>query len=100
MWITGTENRLGRIRLATISIVVPDLKLRQKDPDLTALVRQSASRIETRLGCVAARGKRRAAARRRPFVCGLFILAGVHYVFGVARGRVLSILRASVTPRP
>jgi DNA-binding IclR family transcriptional regulator len=35
---------------ATISIVVPDLKLRQKDPDLTALVRQSASRIETRLG--------------------------------------------------
>jgi DNA-binding IclR family transcriptional regulator len=50
MWITGTENRLGRIRLATISIVVPDLKLRQKDPDLTALVRQSASRIETRLG--------------------------------------------------
>ena len=50
MWITGTENRLGRIRLDPISIVVPDLKLRQKDPDLTALVRQSANRIETRLG--------------------------------------------------
>lgn len=35
---------------ATVSIVVPDVKVRQKNPDLVALVRQSASRIETRLG--------------------------------------------------
>ncbi|MDX8497150.1 IclR family transcriptional regulator [Mesorhizobium sp. VK4C] len=43
------RDNLGACR-ATISIVVPDLKLRQKDPDLTSLVRQSAKRIEERLG--------------------------------------------------
>ena len=35
---------------ATISIVVPDVKLRQKDPDLMSLVRQSARRIQERRG--------------------------------------------------
>lgn len=35
---------------ATISIVVPDVKVKQKDPDLVELVRESAKRIETRLG--------------------------------------------------
>ena len=35
---------------ATISIVVPDVKVRQKDPDLIALVKASARRIESRLG--------------------------------------------------
>lgn len=35
---------------ATISIVVPDAKLKQKDPDLVALVKESARRIESRLG--------------------------------------------------
>src|SRR5699024_9003585 len=35
---------------ATVSIVVPDVKVRQKDPDLVGLVRQSARRIEARLG--------------------------------------------------
>jgi DNA-binding IclR family transcriptional regulator len=35
---------------ATISIVVPDVKVRQKDPDLVALVKESARRIESRLG--------------------------------------------------
>lgn len=35
---------------ATISIVVPDVKLKQKDPDLIALVKTSARRIEARLG--------------------------------------------------
>lgn len=35
---------------ATISIVLPDRKLKQKDPDLIALVKQSARRIESRLG--------------------------------------------------
>lgn len=35
---------------ATISIVVPDVKLKQKDPDLIALVKASARRIESRLG--------------------------------------------------
>lgn len=35
---------------ATISIVVPDRKLEQKDPDLIALVKASARRIESRLG--------------------------------------------------
>ncbi|RJT35056.1 IclR family transcriptional regulator [Mesorhizobium waimense] len=35
---------------ATISIVVPDVKLQQKDPDLIALVKASARRIESRLG--------------------------------------------------
>jgi DNA-binding IclR family transcriptional regulator len=35
---------------ATISIVVPDVKVRQKNPDLIALVKASARRIESRLG--------------------------------------------------
>lgn len=35
---------------ATISIVVPDVKLKQKNPDLIALVKASARRIEARLG--------------------------------------------------
>lgn len=35
---------------ATISIVVPDAKVKQKSPDLVALVRESARRIESRLG--------------------------------------------------
>ena len=35
---------------ATISIVVPDMKVTQKNPDLVALVKESARRIETRLG--------------------------------------------------
>jgi len=35
---------------ATISIVVPEVKVAQKDPDLIALVKQSAHRIEARLG--------------------------------------------------
>ncbi|MFE0016221.1 IclR family transcriptional regulator [Mesorhizobium sp. NPDC059054] len=35
---------------ATVSIVVPDVKIKQKDPDLVALVKESARRIETRLG--------------------------------------------------
>jgi len=35
---------------ATISIVVPDVKVKQKDPDLIALVKASARRIESRLG--------------------------------------------------
>ncbi|MGJ4859449.1 IclR family transcriptional regulator [Labrys sp. KB_33_2] len=40
---------------ATISIVVPDRKLEQKDPDLIALVKASARRIESRLGWQARR---------------------------------------------
>ncbi|PWJ88983.1 IclR family transcriptional regulator [Mesorhizobium loti] len=43
------RDNLGACR-ATISIVVPDLKLKQKNPDLAALVKLSAGRIETRLG--------------------------------------------------
>ncbi len=35
---------------ATVSIVVPDVKVEQKDPDLVALVKESARRIEARLG--------------------------------------------------
>lgn len=35
---------------ATISIVVPDVKVTQKNPDLVALVQESARRIESRLG--------------------------------------------------
>lgn len=35
---------------ATISIVVPDVKVKQKDPDLIKLVKASAHRIESRLG--------------------------------------------------
>ncbi|WP_048645425.1 IclR family transcriptional regulator [Nitratireductor soli] len=35
---------------ATVSIVVPDHKVEQKNPDLKALVQQSARRIEERLG--------------------------------------------------
>jgi DNA-binding IclR family transcriptional regulator len=35
---------------ATISIVVPDIKVKQKNPDLIALVKASARRIESRLG--------------------------------------------------
>lgn len=35
---------------ATISIVVPYVKLKQRDPDLVALVKASAKRIEARLG--------------------------------------------------
>lgn len=35
---------------ATISIVVPDVKLKQKNPDLVALVKASAHRIASRLG--------------------------------------------------
>ncbi|HTV70888.1 MAG TPA: IclR family transcriptional regulator [Rhizobiaceae bacterium] len=41
---------------ATISIVVPDIKLNQKDPDLIALVKASARRIESRLGWLSRRG--------------------------------------------
>lgn len=35
---------------ATMSIVVPEHKVHQKDPDLIALVRDSARRVESRLG--------------------------------------------------
>ncbi|WP_127751830.1 IclR family transcriptional regulator [Devosia sp. 1566] len=35
---------------ATMSIVVPEHKVQQKDPDLIALVRDSARRVESRLG--------------------------------------------------
>jgi DNA-binding IclR family transcriptional regulator len=35
---------------ATMSIVVPEHKVQQKDPDLIALVRESARRVERRLG--------------------------------------------------
>ncbi|MER9596155.1 IclR family transcriptional regulator [Mesorhizobium sp. M0244] len=35
---------------ATISIVVPDVKLKQKNPDLITMVKTSARRIESRLG--------------------------------------------------
>ncbi|WP_354040527.1 IclR family transcriptional regulator [Devosia sp. UYZn731] len=35
---------------ATMSIVVPEPKVRQKDPDLIALVKDSARRVEERLG--------------------------------------------------
>ena len=35
---------------ATMSIVVPEPKVRQKDPDLIALVKDSAKRVEERLG--------------------------------------------------
>jgi DNA-binding IclR family transcriptional regulator len=35
---------------ATMSIVVPETKVQQKDPDLIALVRASARRVESRLG--------------------------------------------------
>jgi DNA-binding IclR family transcriptional regulator len=35
---------------ATMSIVVPEPKVRQKDPDLIALVKDSAKRVESRLG--------------------------------------------------
>ena len=41
---------------ATISIVVPEVKVTQKHPDLIALVRQSARRIEARLGWRGGRG--------------------------------------------
>ncbi|TPM37986.1 IclR family transcriptional regulator [Mesorhizobium sp. B2-3-2] len=40
---------------ATISIVVPDIKLKQKNPDLVDLVKASARRIESRLGWRSAR---------------------------------------------
>lgn len=36
--------------LATISIVVPDIKVNQNEPDLIKLVKDSAKRIESRLG--------------------------------------------------
>ncbi|AUG55362.1 IclR family transcriptional regulator [Thalassospira marina] len=36
--------------LATISIVVPDIKVNQSEPDLVGLVKESAKRIESRLG--------------------------------------------------
>lgn len=53
---------------ATISIVVPDMKVRQKDPDLVALVKESARRIETRLGWRSAfhSGAKATAAERQP----------------------------------
>jgi DNA-binding IclR family transcriptional regulator len=35
---------------ATMSIVVPEHKVQQKNPDLIALVRDSARRVERRLG--------------------------------------------------
>ncbi|MHA6691569.1 IclR family transcriptional regulator [Devosia sp. A449] len=42
-------DRAGRCH-ATMSIVVPEHKVQQKDPDLITLVRASAHRVESRLG--------------------------------------------------